>query len=256
MSQTYYDDCFVSTDVGQVDMAKVETNFAAHKSSFSGASAPSNPVAGMFWFDTTANVLKLRNEANTAWHSIWDFANNRVPDGAVTINSISGLTAAIADINTACDGSTAKNSHTHAASSLTGTMTSGVHGSPQLCSGVTSVGKGITLLSQAFVVPEGSSWGSLYAPCGHIFRVYVPVASTVAYSLTALGLGTGRSASFRINGGTTRNLSLSSDGVWLNSSEYTTTVNTGWQNISAEVVGGSLEAGESVRAYFGIAIYD
>jgi len=77
MPQNYIDDCFSTTHVVITDMQAVENNFAALKSSFSGTSAPSNPIAGMWWFDTTANILKLRNEANNAWQSVWDFANNK-----------------------------------------------------------------------------------------------------------------------------------------------------------------------------------
>lgn len=77
MSQTYTDDCFSGPHVAQTDMANIENNFAALKSCFSGASAPSNTVAGMWWFDTTTNILKVRNEANSAWLSVYDFANQR-----------------------------------------------------------------------------------------------------------------------------------------------------------------------------------
>ena len=77
MSQEFVDNVYDSAFVVQTTMANVEKNFAALKSSFSGATAPSNPIAGMWWFDTTANILKLRNEANNAWQSVWDFANNK-----------------------------------------------------------------------------------------------------------------------------------------------------------------------------------
>ncbi len=76
MSQTYTDDCFAGGHVAQTDMTNIEANFAALKSAFSGTSTPSNTVAGMWWFDTTANILKLRNEANDAWLSIWDLDGN------------------------------------------------------------------------------------------------------------------------------------------------------------------------------------
>ena len=77
MSQDYVDNVYDSTFEVQTTMANVEKNFAALKSSFSGAGAPSDPIAGMWWFDTTSNILKLRNEANNAWQSVWDFANNK-----------------------------------------------------------------------------------------------------------------------------------------------------------------------------------
>lgn len=37
------------------------------QSCFSGATAPANPVAGQFWFDTSGGYLKQRNAANSAW---------------------------------------------------------------------------------------------------------------------------------------------------------------------------------------------
>ena len=36
----------------------------------SGASAPATTYANMLWYDTTANILKIRAEANDAWISI------------------------------------------------------------------------------------------------------------------------------------------------------------------------------------------
>ena len=77
MSQTYVDDCYGSAHTATTDLQAFEDNFAALKSAFSGATEPANTVAGMWWFDTTAHILKLRNEANNAWQSVWDLANNK-----------------------------------------------------------------------------------------------------------------------------------------------------------------------------------
>ena len=78
MSQTYTDDCFDAGHVALTDLQNMENNFAALKSSFSGTDAPSNPVAGMWWWDTTSGILKIRNNDNNAWLSIWNFINNKV----------------------------------------------------------------------------------------------------------------------------------------------------------------------------------
>ena len=94
MAQDYVYNVYDSTFEVQTTMANVEKNFAALKSSFSGAGAPSDPIAGMWWFDTTANILKLRNEANNAWLSIWDFANNKP---LVTNNVSADFGAALKD---------------------------------------------------------------------------------------------------------------------------------------------------------------
>lgn len=79
MSQTFNDAVPASTRNALEDLTAIRNNFAALKSCFSGATAPPNPVAGMWWYDTTANMLKLRNEANNAWLNVYDFANGRAP---------------------------------------------------------------------------------------------------------------------------------------------------------------------------------
>lgn len=73
------------------DVAIIEKNFAALKSTFSGASAPASTVAGMWWYDTTSHLLKVRNEANTAWLSVWNLANNK----PVITNLSNEITAAM-----------------------------------------------------------------------------------------------------------------------------------------------------------------
>ena len=75
MSQTFNDAVPASTRNALEDLNAIRNNFAALKSCFSGPSSPPNPVAGMWWYDTTANILKLRNEANNAWLNVYDFAN-------------------------------------------------------------------------------------------------------------------------------------------------------------------------------------
>jgi len=94
MAQNYTDDCFGSSHVGQTDLQNMENNFACLKSCFSGLSAPSNAVAGMWWYDTTNNVLKLRNKDNNAWLDVYDFGNqwtvmktSNIKDGALTADS-------------------------------------------------------------------------------------------------------------------------------------------------------------------------
>ena len=77
MSQTYTDDCYSLGMQATTSLQAFEDNFAALKSAFSGATAPGNTVAGMWWYDTTAHILRVRNEDNTAWLSVWDLANNK-----------------------------------------------------------------------------------------------------------------------------------------------------------------------------------
>ena len=47
------------TDINNALAAIVSTN--------SGATEPSSVFANMIWYDTTNNLLKIRNEGNTAW---------------------------------------------------------------------------------------------------------------------------------------------------------------------------------------------
>lgn len=86
MTQTYNDAVPASTRDALEDLTAIRNNFAALKSCFSGSTAPPNPVAGMWWYDTTANILKLRNEANSAWLNVYDFANQRAPLALLATN--------------------------------------------------------------------------------------------------------------------------------------------------------------------------
>ncbi|MDI9555520.1 MAG: hypothetical protein QM256_07025, partial [Pseudomonadota bacterium] len=94
MAQNFTDDCFDASHVGQTDLGNIENNFACLKSSFSGTSAPPNPVAGMLWYDTANSMLKLRNASNNAWIEIYDFGNDRavwkttqLADGVLSANT-------------------------------------------------------------------------------------------------------------------------------------------------------------------------
>jgi hypothetical protein len=103
MSQTWTDNCY---DVGHViatDMTAIENNMACLKSMFSGASAPSDPVAGTGWFDTTKKLPKVRNNANSAWlgimaadssHKIWVYRNT-APDGWAIDSSVTDRVLAL-----------------------------------------------------------------------------------------------------------------------------------------------------------------
>ena len=92
MSQTYTTDCFGPSHVAQTDLQDFENNFAALKSMFSGASAPSNTLAGMHWFDTTKKVQKVRNTGDSAWiglmhgdtsQKIWVYRNAAMDGWAI-----------------------------------------------------------------------------------------------------------------------------------------------------------------------------
>jgi len=70
MSQTYTANCYQSDHVAVTDMANIEANFATLRSSNSGSSAPANTEAGLQWWDTVNNRLKIRDDANATWLGI------------------------------------------------------------------------------------------------------------------------------------------------------------------------------------------
>lgn len=59
----------IANGPGATVRADLNDAFAAIVSQNSGGSAPSTTFANMVWMDTTADILKIRNEANSAW--IW-----------------------------------------------------------------------------------------------------------------------------------------------------------------------------------------
>lgn len=93
MSQIYEADVYAGSMVVATSMTRIENNFAALKSCFSGGAAPANAVAGQIWLDTTNHLLKVRNENNTAWLTIWDMTKANLYEyldgdkGDITISS-------------------------------------------------------------------------------------------------------------------------------------------------------------------------
>ena len=97
MAQNWKDTSYASSNVAVSDLTDFETNFAVLRSNFSGTSAPSAGIleAGLFWFDTTDKVMKIRNAANNGWQGlmygdvdtkIWVYLNS-APDGWVQDSS-------------------------------------------------------------------------------------------------------------------------------------------------------------------------
>lgn len=71
-------DYAIANASGATVRADINTHLAAIVSQNSGATAPSTPFAHMFWVDTSTNILKQRNGANTAWVDVMqiDQTNN------------------------------------------------------------------------------------------------------------------------------------------------------------------------------------
>lgn len=67
------------------DLDQIRENTNQLRKNEAGAAEPANLVPGMQWFDTSADILRLRNEANSAWQDLWDFASNRLAGTNVVV---------------------------------------------------------------------------------------------------------------------------------------------------------------------------
>jgi hypothetical protein len=103
MTQQWTDDVFASSHNAQTDLQNMENNFQTLKSLFSGSSAPANTVAGIPWFDTGKDLLRLRNAANGSWYGvmhadasqqIWVYRNDAM-SGWVVVTSVTDKVLAI-----------------------------------------------------------------------------------------------------------------------------------------------------------------
>lgn len=74
-------------------------------SNSSGATEPATTYAGQFWYDSTNDVLKFRNEANSAWISppiaglVQALSDLGVTASAAELNKMDGVIASTAEIN-------------------------------------------------------------------------------------------------------------------------------------------------------------
>jgi len=74
-------------------------------SNSSGATEPATTYAGQFWYDSTNNVVKFRNEANSAWIDppiaglVTALSDLGVTASAAELNKMDGVTATTAEIN-------------------------------------------------------------------------------------------------------------------------------------------------------------
>lgn len=143
MSQTWTDNVYQSDHVYSTDLQNMENNFAALKSMFSGTSAPSSPIAGMPWFDTTQKVQKQRNAGNAAWVGLMhgDVSEKRlvyrsaamdgyardssVTDRVIALQGGSVYTTAGSGQGSWTISGLAKDAHTHSMGSHTHTLASG-----------------------------------------------------------------------------------------------------------------------------------
>ena len=170
MSQTFNDAVPAITRDALSDLTAMRGNFAALKSCFSGPTAPPNPVAGMWWYDTTANMLKLRNEANSAWLDVYDFANQRVPLALLASNcsrTVVGGTAVT--VTGSLNGGNATVSITPGAVGATQLAADGVNMSKMQHGSIM-----LPFFPTATITINETSWKRITP----IYRVYIPVNAT------------------------------------------------------------------------------
>ena len=96
-------DMIIANDTGAAVRADLNLALAALVANSISATAPATMYAGMWWFDTTANMLKIRNAANSAWLSLIssDFttlAANVVASSLTSLGTIAALVAGTANL--------------------------------------------------------------------------------------------------------------------------------------------------------------
>lgn len=101
MSQTWTDDTYAGGHTAATDLQNIENNFAALKSSFSGAALPANAVDGTIWKDTGKKTWKGYNGASSfgfmhgdANQKIWIYRDTAM-DGWVVDTSVTDRVLAI-----------------------------------------------------------------------------------------------------------------------------------------------------------------
>lgn len=83
-------DYVIDDQAGLSFLEDLNANLQAIVSNNSGGSEPTVKYPLQWWADTTSDILKLRNEANTAWINVLDLANGAafLADGAITTAKI------------------------------------------------------------------------------------------------------------------------------------------------------------------------
>ena len=177
MAQDWTDDCFDAGHVGQTDLQNMEDNFQCLKSCFSGTSAPSNPVAGMLWFNTSSGILYQRNSGNSAWKAVWDVNNGQAPTDSVVTSSIkdSAVTESKIATNAVTAGKIASGSIVEAklatGAVTTNKLADGVVSEPKLGSSAVTAGKIATFAVTPPKLAQGMLWlwnNSSYRTTSHV----------------------------------------------------------------------------------------
>ena len=103
MSQNDYT---IANDTAANVRADINLALQALASQSSGATAPSTTYANMMWYDTTANILKMRSEADDAWINLGTLdqsTNTFTPSGVPTASE---TVAGIVELSTTAENTT------------------------------------------------------------------------------------------------------------------------------------------------------
>lgn len=88
-SQHDMDITTADANTGVTFRAAINAALQALASTSTGATAPATTYANQFWADTTANKLKIRNTANTAWITLFDLGTSLTATTA-ELNKLAG----------------------------------------------------------------------------------------------------------------------------------------------------------------------
>lgn len=82
-------DYSISNQTGAATRADINNVLAAIVSNNSSSTEPADLFAYMWWMDTSANKLKLRNGANTGWLEVLDFSSSTAVSALIALGSTS-----------------------------------------------------------------------------------------------------------------------------------------------------------------------
>tara|TARA_R110001592_G_scaffold61921_2_gene189226 strand:- start:2662 stop:3723 length:1062 start_codon:yes stop_codon:yes gene_type:complete len=160
-------------------------------SNSSGATEPATTYAGQFWYDSTNDVLKFRNEANSAWIDppiaglVQALSDLGVTASAAELNKMDGVTASTAEINY-IDGVTS-NIQTQLNAKGVGDIT-GVTAGTNLTGGGTSGGVTVNLTASPNITSLSVGSSEVISSARQLKNI-ASVDSTTVAAMGAAGVG-------------------------------------------------------------------
>ena len=190
-------------------------------SNSSGATEPATTYAGQFWYDSTNDVLKFRNEANSAWIDppiaglVQALSDLGVTASAAELNKMDGVTASTAEINY-IDGVTS-NIQTQLNAKGVGDIT-GVTAGTNLTGGGASGSVTVNLTASPNITSLSVGSSEVISSARQLKNIASVDATTVA-ALGAAGVGGGGGPFSGWNPASTPNATLTGSGTWTKPSD-------------------------------------